>query len=68
MLPVIEVLSAKMGVSAGRLDFEDSVLDGEDGHVEGTASQVVDQDMLLSRNLREQGNYTMILIIEARCI
>ena len=52
MVPIVKVLSAEMGVSAGRLDLEDSVFDGEDGHVEGAASEVVDQDMLLSRNLR----------------
>ena len=40
---VVEVLSSEMGVSGSGLDLEETVLDGQEGDVEGTTSQVEDE-------------------------
>ncbi|GMR38067.1 hypothetical protein PMAYCL1PPCAC_08261 [Pristionchus mayeri] len=37
-----------MGVSSSGLDLEDAVLDGEDGHVEGSSSEIEDEHVTLS--------------------
>ena len=37
-----------MGVAVGGNDFEDSVVDGQEGDIEGAAAQIEDQDVLLS--------------------
>lgn len=37
-----------MGVAGCGLDFEDAVVDGQQRDIEGTASQVEDQDVLLT--------------------
>jgi hypothetical protein len=42
---VVEVLTAQVSVSGGRLDLEDSVLDGQDGDVEGAATEIEDEDV-----------------------
>merc|ERR1711963_1007132 len=52
--PVVEVLATKVGVSTGRLHLKDAVLDGEDGHIKGAATEVIDQHMLLPRHLLVQ--------------
>ena len=44
-----------MGITAGGLNLEDTILNGKDGHIKGTASKVVDKDVLLSGNLFGQG-------------
>jgi hypothetical protein len=38
----IEVLTAEMGVSVGRLDLKYATLELEDGNIEGSTSQIVD--------------------------
>ena len=54
-IPVIKILSTQMGITAGGLNLEDTILNGKDGHIKGTASKVVDKDVLLSGNLFGQG-------------
>ena len=44
-----------MGITAGSLNLEDTILNGKDGHIKGTASKVVDKHVLLSGNLFGQG-------------
>merc|ERR1719452_327630 len=46
--PVVEVLSSKMGVTSGRLDLKDALLDGQDGHIKGATSEIEDENVALS--------------------
>ena len=50
-IPVVKVFSSQVSITAGGLDLEDSVLYGEDGHIEGSTTEVVDQHVLLSTHL-----------------
>ena len=51
----IEVVAAQMRVAVGGQDFEDPVLDAENGDVEGAAAQVVDGDQALGELLQAIG-------------
>jgi len=42
--PFIEVIAAQMGIPVGGFHFEHSVAQFQDGHIEGAAAQVVNQD------------------------
>ena len=44
---VVEVLTTQVGVTGGGLDGEDTALDGQEGNIESTTSQIEDQDNLL---------------------
>lgn len=51
----IEILTTKMGVTSGSLDGEDTALDVQQGHIKGTTTKIVDQDVaLLVRLVRAQ--------------
>jgi hypothetical protein len=43
----VEVLTTKMGVTSGSLDGEDTTLDVEEGHIESTTTEIVDEDVAL---------------------
>ncbi len=45
---VVEVFSAQMCVSGSGLHFEDSVFDGQEGHIESSTSQIEDEHVLFS--------------------
>mmetsp|Transcript_13397 Transcript_13397/g.16545 ORF Transcript_13397/g.16545 Transcript_13397/m.16545 type:complete len:292 (-) Transcript_13397:83-958(-) len=45
--PLIEIFSTQVGVTVGGHNLENAVVDGQQRHIEGTSSQVVDQDVLL---------------------
>ena len=45
---LIEVLTTQVGVSGSGLDLEDTLLNGQEGHVEGATTQIKDQDVALS--------------------
>ena len=44
---VVEVLSAQVSISGGRFDFENAILDGQNGDVEGAAAQIKDENIVL---------------------
>ena len=46
--PVVEVLTTKMSVTRGGLDFEDAVIDSEQRHIERAAAQIEDEDVALA--------------------
>merc|ERR1711971_489644 len=46
--PLVKVLTSKMGVSVGGDDLEHSIIDGQEGHIKGTASEIKHKDVLLS--------------------
>lgn len=48
---VVEVLTTQVGVTGGRLDLEDTLLDGQEGNIEGTTTQVEDEHVALALNL-----------------
>mgnify|MGYP003924115677 CR=1 FL=1 len=48
---VIEIFSTKMGMSVGSLNFEDTFLNGEEGDIESTTSEIEDEDVLLLSGL-----------------
>jgi hypothetical protein len=50
---VVEVLSSKVGVSSGRKNLEDSVVDREERDIKGSSSEVVDDDVALASGLVE---------------
>ena len=45
---VVEVLSSQVGVSVVGQHLEQTRVNGQQGHIEGTASQIVDDDVLLA--------------------
>lgn len=42
---VVEIFTTKVGVTGGRLNLEDALLNSQDGHIESTTSQIVDKDL-----------------------
>jgi hypothetical protein len=37
-----------MGITSGSQDLEDAIVDGQKGHIKGTAAKVVDDDLCLA--------------------
>lgn len=48
---VVEVLTTQVSVTSGRLDLEDTLLDGQERNIEGTTTEIEDQDVSLALNL-----------------
>ena len=48
---VIEVLTTQVSVTSSRLDLEDTLLDGQEGHIEGTTTKIEDEDVALTLDL-----------------
>ena len=45
---VVKVLTTQMRVTGGGLDLEDTLLDGQERDIEGSSSEVEDEDVLLT--------------------
>ena len=45
---LVKVLSSKMGISVGGHDLKDSIVNGQEGDIKGTASKIEDKDVLLT--------------------
>jgi len=48
---VIEIFTTEMGVTVGGLNFEDTVLNGEEGDIEGTTTEIEDENGFLLLDL-----------------
>ena len=48
---VVEVLTTQVSVTGGRLDLEDTLLDGEERDIESTTTKIEDEDVALTLNL-----------------
>ena len=48
---VVEVLTTQVSVTGSGLDLEDTLLDGEQGNIESTTTQVEDEDVALTLGL-----------------
>merc|ERR1719401_1167965 len=53
---LIEILAAQVGVAVGSHHLEDAVVDGQQGDIEGAATEVVDQNVLLRLLVEAVGN------------
>jgi len=42
---VVEIFTSEMGVTSGGQNFEDTVVDGEKGNIEGSSSEIVNDDL-----------------------
>jgi hypothetical protein len=43
----VEILTTKVSVTSGGLDSEDTTLDVQQGHIEGTTTEIVDENIAL---------------------
>lgn len=48
---VVEVFTTQVSVTSGRLDLEDTLLNGEERDIEGTTTKIEDQDVALTLDL-----------------
>src|SRR6266536_2299095 len=48
---VVEVFTSQVGVTSCGLDFEDTLLNGQEGDIEGTTAQIEDEDIALTLSL-----------------
>ena len=48
---VVEVLTTQVSVTGSGLDLEDTLLNGQEGNIEGTTTKIEDEDVALALNL-----------------
>lgn len=48
---VVEVLTTKVSVTSGGLDLEDTLLDGQERYIEGSSTEIEDEDVALALGL-----------------
>ena len=46
---VVKVLTTKMGVTGSGFDLEDTLFDGQEGHIKGTTSKIEDENVASRR-------------------
>ena len=51
MTTVIEILTTKVSITSGGLDFEDTLLDGQERDIEGSSTEIEDEDVALALRL-----------------
>jgi hypothetical protein len=51
---VVKVLTTKMGVTGSGLDLEDTLLNGQQGHIEGTATKIENEDIARKKSVAVQ--------------
>jgi hypothetical protein len=49
--PVVEVLTTQVGVTGGGLDLEDTLLNGQEGDIESSSTEIEDEDVPLTGGL-----------------
>ena len=49
--PVVEVLTTQVGVTSGCLGLKDTLLDREKRHIEGSSTEIEDEDVALALHL-----------------
>ncbi len=62
---VVEVLTTKVSVTSGGLDFEDTLLDRQEGNIESSSSKIEDEDItfadgLLVKAVRDSGRSWLV--------
>jgi hypothetical protein len=61
---VIEIFTSKMGVTSGGQNLEDTVVDGEKRNIEGSSSEIVDDDLgftaLLVKTVGDSGGGRLV--------
>ena len=50
----IKILTTQMRITSSSLDLEDTILNGENGNIEGTTTQIEDKDVTLGTDLLVQ--------------
>jgi len=53
---LVEIFSSEMGITGGGEHLEDTVVDGEEGDIEGTTTEIEDDDVLLVLLVESVGN------------
>ena len=48
---VVEVLTTKVSVTSGGLDLEDTLLDGQERHIEGSSTEIENENVALADGL-----------------
>ena len=48
---VVEIFTAQMSVTSSGFDLEDTIFNGEDGYIEGSAAKIEDEDVSLGADL-----------------
>ena len=48
---VVKVLTTQVGVTGSGLDLEDTLLDGQEGDIEGSSAEIEDEDVALTSGL-----------------
>jgi lariat debranching enzyme len=57
---LVKVLAAKVGISTGREHLDDAIFDGKESDIEGPASEIEDEDVLLATLLMLFSHFTAI--------
>lgn len=51
---VVKVLTTKMSITGSGLDFEDTLFDGKEGHIESSSTKIEDENIPLASHLLVQ--------------